>query len=119
MVRLFLTAGAALLLWVVVPPTGSQPASAEYGRASWYALTSQTASGERCNPRAMTAAHKSLPFGTLVRVRNLKNRRWIVVRVNDRGPFHGGRLIDVTKAAAASLGFVAAGTAPVQLSIVD
>lgn len=93
-------------------------ARAETGRASWYSLTSITASGERCDPSAMTAAHPSLPFGTRVKVENLKNGRSVVVRINDRGPFYGGRIIDLTKAAAHRLGFVSAGTAKVRLTVV-
>ena len=78
-------------------------------------MTSQTASGERANPTAMTAAHRTLPFGTRVHVTNLNNGRTAVVRVNDRGPFIGGRVIDVTKAAASQLGFVSQGTTRVQI----
>lgn len=92
-------------------------ASAQTGRASWYSLTSITASGERCNPNALTAAHRSLPFGTKVKVENLKNGKSVVVRINDRGPFVGGRIIDLTKAAAGKLGFVSAGTASVRLTV--
>jgi rare lipoprotein A len=92
-------------------------ASAQTGRASWYALTSKTASGERCNPQALTAAHPSLPFGTKVKVENLKNGKTVVVRINDRGPYAGGRIIDLTKAAAGRLGFVGAGTAKVRLTV--
>lgn len=90
---------------------------AQTGHASWYALTSITASGEPCDPSAMTAAHPSLPFGTEVKVENLKNGRSVVVRINDRGPFVGGRIIDLTKAAAQKLGFLSAGTAQVKLTI--
>jgi rare lipoprotein A len=87
----------------------SMSASAQCGRASWYALTSKTASGERMNPAAMTAAHRSLPFGTKVRVTNKKNGKSVVVRINDRGPFIRGRVIDLSKAAAQQLGFVRSG----------
>jgi rare lipoprotein A len=97
--------------------TFQNSASAQTGRASWYSLTSLTASGERCNPNALTAAHPSLPFGTKVRVENLKNGRSVVVRINDRGPFVGGRIIDLTKAAAAELGFTKSGTAKVKLTV--
>lgn len=93
-------------------------ASAQTGRASWYSLTSMTANGERCNPGAMTAAHPSLPFGTKVKVENLKNGKSVVVRINDRGPFVGGRIIDLTKAAAGKLGFVSSGTAKVRVTVV-
>ena len=93
-------------------------AEAEQGRASWYAFTTITASGERANPSAMTAAHRTLPFGTRVRVHNLDNGRSVVVRINDRGPFIRGRIIDVTRAAAGQLGFINAGTARVRISVV-
>ena len=94
-------------------------ANAQTGRASWYALTSITASGERCDPSAMTAAHRTLPFGTKVKVENLKNGRSVVVRINDRGPFVGGRIIDLTKGAAHKLDFVSSGTAQVRLTVLD
>lgn len=88
-------------------------ASAQCGRASWYALTSKTASGERMNPSAMTAAHRSLPFGTKLRVTNQKNGKSVVVRINDRGPFVEGRVLDLSKAAAQQIGFVRSGHAAV------
>ena len=93
------------------------PASAQVGHASWYSLTSKTASGERCNPKALTAAHRSLPFGTKVKVENLKNGKSVIVRINDRGPYVGGRIIDLTKAAANRLGFVNAGVAKVRVTV--
>lgn len=85
------------------------PAMAQCGQASWYALHSRTASGERMNPAAMTAAHRSLPFGSHVRVTNKRNGRSVVVRINDRGPFVRGRIIDLSKAAASRLGFIGRG----------
>lgn len=88
-------------------------ASAQCGRASWYALTSKTASGERMNPSAMTAAHRSLPFGTKLRVTNQKNGKSVVVRVNDRGPFAKGRVLDLSKAAAQRIDFISSGHAAV------
>lgn len=88
---------------------GVLPANAQCGGASWYALTSKTASGERMNPNALTAAHRSLPFGTKLKVTNQRNGKAVVVRINDRGPFVGGRVIDLSKAAAAKLGFIRAG----------
>lgn len=96
---------------------GGGGATAETGRASWYELRSRTASGERCDPTALTAAHPSLPFGTKVKVENLKNGRSVIVRINDRGPFVRGRIIDLTKAAAHRLGFVGAGIAKVRLTV--
>jgi rare lipoprotein A len=94
-------------------------ARAESGVASVYGngdghAWSKTANGERVNPGAMTAAHRSLPFGSRVRVTNRKNGRSAVVRISDRGPFVRGRIIDVTPAAARALGF--SGVAPVSLT---
>jgi len=96
-------------------PLGAANA-AQVGNASWYALHSLTASGERMNPSALTAAHRSLPFGSKVRVKNLRNGRSVVVRINDRGPFVGGRIIDVSKAAASKLGMIGSGTAKVSVT---
>ena len=88
------------------------PASArDCGRASWYALHSKTASGERMNPQAFTAAHRSMRFGTKLRLTNPRNGRTVVVRINDRGPFIKGRVLDVSKAAAQQLGFIRSGHA--------
>ena len=87
------------------------------GIASVYSYSAQkTASGERFHSGALTAAHRSLPFGTLVRVTNRHNGRSVVVRINDRGPFVRGRVIDVTPAGARSLGF--SGLASVVLVVV-
>ena len=91
----------------------TSPAAAQCGRASWYALTSKTASGERMNPSALTAAHRTLPFGTRLRVTNRNNGRSVVVRINDRGPFIKGRVIDLSKGAAGRLGFISSGHAAV------
>ena len=90
------------------------------GNASWYSLpANKTASGERMNPNELTAAHRSLPFGTRVLVENLSNGRSVVVRINDRGPFVGGRIIDLSKAAAASIGMIGAGVADVRVTVAD
>ena len=86
------------------------------GTASWYALTSRTASGERMNPSKLTAAHKTLPFGTRLRVTNPRNGKSVVVRVNDRGPFVKGRVLDLSKAAASQIGLVQAGRGKVCFS---
>jgi rare lipoprotein A len=85
------------------------PAAAQCGRASWYALHSRTASGERMNPAAMTAAHRTLPFGTRLRVTNRHNGKVVMVRINDRGPFIRGRVLDLSRGAARKLGFVQSG----------
>lgn len=91
------------------------------GRASWYGKRfhgRKTASGERYDMFGMSAAHKTLPLPTYVRVTNLKNGRSVIVRVNDRGPFHPDRVIDLSYAAAAKLGFIEQGHAPVELEAV-
>lgn len=91
------------------------------GKASWYGTRFQgrrTASGERFNAYANTAAHRSLPFGTKVRVTNLRNGRSVVVRINDRGPNSRGRVIDLSRAAAQSIGMLRSGTAPVRIEII-
>ena len=109
--KLFTIAIFAILI------TGN-PANAarQCGSASWYALTSKTASGERMNPNAMTAAHRSLKFGTKVKVTNRKNGKSVVVRINDRGPFAKGRVLDLSRAAAAKLGYIRRGHTPVCFS---
>ena len=87
------------------------------GVASWYALAGQkTANGERMNPNAMTAAHRSLRFGTKLKVTNPRNGRSVVVRINDRGPFTGGRVLDLSKAAASKLGYIRKGRTKVCFS---
>jgi len=89
--------GAALLL-----PGLAQ--ADQVGHASWYALHSRTASGEMMNPSEMTAAHRSLPFGTRVRVSDPKTGHSVVVVINDRGPFVQGRVLDLSIGAARALG---------------
>lgn len=92
--------------------------SESYGLASYYD-DSQTANGEIFDPNALTAAHRTLPFGTRVRVTELARGRSVTVRVNDRGPFVPGRVIDVTYAAAKTLGMVDRGVAKVELHVVN
>lgn len=93
----------------------SSAAMAQSGIASIYAYAGErTASGERARPSGFTAAHRTLPFGTRVRVTNKNNGRSVMVRINDRGPFVRGRVIDLTPAAAHALGFN--GLAPVTLT---
>lgn len=90
------------------------------GVASWYGnefAGRKTASGERFNPNELTAAHRTLPFGTRVRVS--RGDKSVVVRINDRGPFHGNRVIDLSKAAASELGLVRAGSGKVDLALLD
>ena len=90
------------------------------GLAAFYHMAFQgrrTASGESFDQDQLTAAHKTLPFGTLVRIINLKNKKSVIVRVNDRGPMHADRVIDVTRRAAALLGFLNQGMTRVALEI--
>ncbi|MFV3307317.1 septal ring lytic transglycosylase RlpA family protein [Pseudomonas sp. NY15181] len=92
------------------------------GTASYYGKAhhgKRTASGERFNLNALTAAHRTLPFGTRVKVTNLNNGRSVVVRINDRGPFGRGRIIDLSRAAAEQLNMLRTGTAPVRLESLD
>jgi rare lipoprotein A len=90
------------------------------GQASWYGpgfFGNRTANGEVFRPGTMTAAHRTLPFGTRVRVTNLNNGRVAVVRINDRGPFHGNRVIDLGHGAAKELGVISSGLARVKLEV--
>lgn len=100
--------------------TGSKPSGEIIGIASFYGAgeSRRTASGERFNPQAMTAAHRTLPIGTSVKVTNLANGREVVVRINDRGPFSHGRIIDVSRGAAEALDFVSRGLAKVRIAAV-
>lgn len=91
-------------------------ANTDCGKASWYDLTSMTASGEMMDPNLMTAAHPSLPFGTRVKVTNTRNGKSVVVRINDRGPFTQSRIIDLSKAAAQKLKFIRQGLTRVCIS---
>ena len=83
------------------------------GTASFYHEPQALASGGRFNPEAMTAAHRTLPFGTRVRVTNKRNGKSVVVTINDRGPYIGGRIIDLSKGAARVIGMLDSGVAPV------
>ncbi len=115
--RAALLAAAAALLACPWPAS-----AAEEGLASWYGGKFQgrtTSSGEIFDTNLMTAAHKSLPFGTVVRVTDLDTGSSTVVRINDRGPFVEGRIIDLSRAAAEQLGIVGRGVARVAVEVVD
>ncbi len=108
------------------PPSASAlrpaPGWVQTGIASWYGPKFHgrlTASGERFDMHALTAAHRMLPLGSLVRVVNLDNGRSVVVRINDRGPFAKGRIIDLSYAAAQKLGMIRQGTARVRLELIQ
>ena len=122
--RVVINSGAAFILMVVL--TGAANASHHRihssrsvggmsGIASVYS-GGKTANGEHASAGGLTAAHRSLPFGTLVKVTNRQSQRSVTVRINDRGPYVGGRVIDLTPAAAHAIGF--SGLAPVTLSVV-
>jgi rare lipoprotein A len=98
--------------------TAARTKPASQGVASFYSEGTETASGERFNPDELTAAHPTLPFGTKLRVTNTATGRSVTVRVNDRGPFVRGRVVDVSYSAAQALGMVGSGTANVRLDVV-
>ena len=105
---------AAALCGVGIVVACMSIAQAQSGIAAIYGYKgNKTASGERASPGALTAAHRTLPFGSHVRVTNKRNGKSVVVRINDRGPFVKGRIIDLTPAAAKALGF--SGLAPVEI----
>ncbi len=107
---------AAAMAAVAIAPAN---AAQSCGRASWYALTSKTASGERMDPSKLTAAHPKLRFGTKVEVVNPRNGKSVTVRINDRGPFIKGRVIDLSKAAAGRIGIIRSGVAKVCYRVVS
>lgn len=102
--------------------TVMRPKHSSEGHASWYGPGFHgrtTANGERYNQYAMTAAHKKLPFNTKVRVTNLNNNKTVIVRINDRGPFIRGRIIDLSKKAAKEIAMLGSGTAPVRVETLE
>ncbi|GGK08189.1 hypothetical protein GCM10009304_37880 [Pseudomonas matsuisoli] len=119
----------ALLFILLLAGCASQPSGTidphgykADGKASWYGSAhhgKRTASGERFDQNALTAAHRNLPFGTLVRVTNLSNDRSVVLRINDRGPFTRSRIIDVSRKAAVALDMVRSGTAKVRVEALE
>ncbi|MCR9237806.1 MAG: septal ring lytic transglycosylase RlpA family protein [Alphaproteobacteria bacterium] len=121
MIKLVFAAyGLMMLAMLGLNTTPAEAASpTQCGKASWYALYSRTASGEMMNPNLLTAAHRYLPFGTRVQVTNVKNGKSVVVRINDRGPFIKGRVIDVSKGAARKIGMVRSGVAQVKVTALD
>ena len=111
-------AAIAVLAGCSSTPTRSPDAELGRGKASWYGPGfhgKRTASGERFDMNELTAAHRTLPFGTRVLVRNPQNGREVVVRINDRGPQARDRIIDLSRAAAGAIDLLQAGVAPVVL----
>ena len=110
------------LLLVLLATSFASFAQIQTGKASFYADKfegSTTASGEKYKHSKLTAAHKTLPFGTVVRVKNLSTNETVDVVINDRGPYVDGRIIDVSKSAAEKLGFVNKGLAEVEIEVID
>lgn len=91
--------------------------AATTGNASYYKMGKRTANGEHFKPMGFTCAHRRLPFGTWLKVTNLRNHRFVLVRVNDRGPFVKGRILDVSLGAARELGMVGRGVTRISYEI--
>jgi len=103
---------------VATPPAQPAPSFAQQGVASWYGKSHhgrRTANGETYDMRAMTAAHRTLPFGTVVRVTRIGDGRSVTVRINDRGPYARGRIIDLSAQAAEAIGMTELGTTRVKI----
>jgi len=101
---------------------GSTQGTVQTGIASYYGMAyhgRQTANGEIFDMYALTAAHNTLPFGTKIRVTNLNNKKRVTVRINDRGPFVKGRILDLSYGAARKLDMIESGTAPVRIEVID
>jgi rare lipoprotein A len=111
MIRIFISV-IVFLAWL-------QPAWAATGMASYYASGKRTANGEIFNPHGLTAAHRSLPFGTRLKVTNIKTGKSVVVRINDRGPFSGRRVLDLSLGAAKVIGLTRMGVAKVNFVVLD
>ena len=115
-------AANAIDLSHIDPPVDASPVATSIGGgvASYYGRRfhgRRTANGERFDMHAMTAAHRTLPFGSLVRVTSSRTGKSVVVRINDRGPFHGNRVIDLSTAAARTIGLIRSGTGRVNLAL--
>ena len=103
-------------------PKSTQVKTKQVGLASWYGKAQQgrkTASGERFSRQHLTAAHRSLPLGTMVQVTNLRTKQQVVVRINDRGPTDGKRILDLSEAAARRIGLLEHGTERVEVVVVE
>ena len=123
--RILILLSTLVLLSCSSMPTSShmhQSGHTESGKASFYAMKFQsrkTANGERFDQAALTAAHKKLPFGTKVKVTNVKNGKSVIVRINDRGPFIAGRIIDLSRSAFSVIGHLDAGVLDVRVKVIQ
>ncbi len=109
-----------IFLLSLTTPIYSKNTKVQIGKGSWYGKEFQgkrTASGEHYNMYDFTAAHRTFPFNSMVKVTNLRNGRSVIVRVNDRGPYHGGRIIDLSYLAAKKLGYVKKGVARLKIKL--
>jgi rare lipoprotein A len=110
-----------LPLFIVLVAQGvaieSARAESSRGKATYYWHSQKTANGETFRPEGMTAAHRTLPFGTQVRVTHARNKRSVMVRINDRGPFIRGITIDLSRGAAREIGMLAEGISPVEIQV--
>lgn len=113
MIKTILAATAAFVVFA------ASANAANIGLASYYKSGKFTANGERYNPHGLTAAHRKLKFGTKVRVTNLRNGKSVTVRVNDRGPFIGGRIIDLSLGAAKMIGLTKTGVGKVSFIVLN
>ncbi|WP_027303041.1 septal ring lytic transglycosylase RlpA family protein [Rudanella lutea] len=110
-----------MMLFSTIKPTEAHSGFIQKGKASFYASKfngRKTSSGERVDSKVYAAAHRTLPFNTMVEITNLANNRSVIVRINDRGPFSKGRIVDMTHAAAKALGFIQRGVTNVKLRVV-
>lgn len=98
-------------------PVPVETGYASFYTAGWFGIGERTADGKRFHQYEMTAAHKTLPLGTFVRVTNLRNDRHTIARITDRGPYVRGRIVDLSKTGAREIGILNAGTAPVELQV--
>ena len=113
----FAAAAIACSALLLAGPVEASSKIKKEGMASWYKMGTRTANGERYDPMGITAAHPSLPFNTKVRVTNPRSGESVVVRINDRGPFTGGRIIDLSQGAAQKINLVRAGIAQVKIEV--
>lgn len=110
---------AAFTAAALIPAAASgNSAKSVTGKASWYQCCARTANGERYNPDGLTAAHRTLPFGTKLLVEHVGSGKKVLVTVNDRGPFIKGRVIDLSRGAAKKLGMIGSGVATIRFSVV-